>query len=193
MNVYLWGESGTGKSHLLQAACTLAAASDRKAIYLPLKGEAGITPELLQDVDTLDLVCIDDIDRAAGIAQWEMAIFNLYNRLQSGKRTLVVSADAPPAGIPVALPDLKSRLSAAIAWHLSPLSEAERLQALQQRAKVRGFELPDEVMDFLSRRVARDMHTLFDWLDRMDIASLSQQKKLSVPFVRALLNGKKSG
>lgn len=187
-NIYLWGGPATGKSHLLQAACTLAAAAQRQVMYIPLEDTSRLSPDLLQGVDALDLVCLDDIDRAAGKPEWEIAIFNLYNQLQENHMPLIVSARTGPAGIPLTLPDLRSRLAAGVSWHLSSLTETDRLQALKQRATVRGFELPDEVVDYLSKRVARDMHSLFDWLDRLDHASLAQQKKLTVPFVRELLN-----
>lgn len=186
-NIYLWGDRGTGKSHLLQAACTLAASRQKKVIYIPLQKKAQISPELLNGMESLDLVCIDDIDKAAGDAEWELALFNLYNRLAALQKTLIVSASSSPGGLSLQLADLKSRLAAGVTWHLSNLDEKDRLLALQERAKVRGFELSDEVIDFLSRRVARDMHSLFNWLDRLDQATLVSKKKLTVPFVREIL------
>ncbi|MEX2352606.1 MAG: DnaA regulatory inactivator Hda [Gammaproteobacteria bacterium] len=186
--IYLWGEEGTGKSHLLQAACTLSASAGNKVIYIPLRQKSEIAPPLLQGVESLDLVCVDDVDQIAGEPEWEVALFNLYNHLIADARQLIVSARSSPAGLAIRLPDLKSRLGAGTTWHLAGLDERDRLQALQQRARTRGFELPDEVIDYLSRRVARDMHSLFTWLDRMDEATLASKKKLSVPFVRDLLN-----
>lgn len=185
--VYVWGDRGTGKSHLLQACCTLAATARRKPIYIPFAERAHIGADMLGGIELLDLVCLDDIDTITGDAEWELATFNLYNRMAATGRTLIVSAQSSPAGLPLQLPDLQSRLAAGVTWHLLPLDETERLQALQQRARVRGFELPDEVMDYLAKRVARDMHSLFDWLDRLDQATLVSKKKLTVPFVRELL------
>lgn len=186
-NIYLWGDLGTGKSHLLQAACTLAASRQKKVIYIPLLEKAQMSPDLLNGMESLDLVCIDDIDEVASHEEWEMALFNLYNRMLAEQKTMIVSARNSPGGLALQLADLKSRMSAGITWHLSKLDEKDRLLALQERARVRGFELSDEVMDYLSRRVARDMHTLFSWLDRLDQATLISKKKLTVPFVRELL------
>jgi DnaA family protein len=185
--IYLWGDHGTGKSHLLQAACTLAATRQQKVIYIPLHERSQMAPEMLNGMETLDMVCIDDIDAAAGDADWEMALFNLYNRLVAAHRTLIVSARTSPGGLSLQLPDLKSRLAAGVIWHITALDEKDRLVALQQRAHARGFELSDEVMEYLARRVARDMHTLSSWLDRLDQATLVSKKKLTVPFVRDLL------
>jgi DnaA-homolog protein len=188
VNVYLWGEHGTGKSHLLQAACTLAATRDMQVIYIPLADRSQISPEMLNGIESLDMVCIDDVDAIAGESAWELAIFNLYNQLAAEHKPLLVSARTSPAGLPLQLADLKSRLTASVTWHIVTLEEKDRLLALQQRARVRGFELPDEVMDYLAKRVARDMHSLFSWLDRLDQATLISKKKLTVPFVRELLD-----
>ncbi len=186
--IYLWGDHGTGKSHMLQAACTLAAAGQQKVIYIPLQERSQMAPEMLSGMETLDMVCIDDIDAAAGDDDWEIALFNLYNRMVDAHRTLIVSARTSPGGLSLQLPDLKSRLAAGVTWHITALDEKDRLVALQQRAHARGFELSDEVIEYLSRRIARDMHTLSSWLDRLDQATLVSKKKLTVPFVRELLD-----
>lgn len=185
--VYLWGEKGTGRSHLLQATCTLAASQKKKVIYIPLEENSQLNPEMLVGMESLDIVCLDDIGAIAGGYAWEVAIFNLYNRLVAGHRTLIVAADCAPAALPIQLADLKSRLSAGVTWHLQALEEKDRLLALRQRAHARGFELPDDVMEYLARRVARDMHSLFAWLDKLDHATLVSKKKLTVPFVRELI------
>ncbi len=180
-NIYLWGDHGTGKSHLLQATCTLAASRQKKVVYIPLMEKTQMAPEVLHGMESLDLVCIDDIDEVAGDTQWELALFNLYNRLAALQNTMIVSARTSPGGLTLHLADLKSRLAAGVTWHLSNLDEKDRLLALQERARLRGFDLSDEVMDYLSRRVARDMHTLFSWLDRLDQATLISKKKADSP------------
>jgi DnaA family protein len=93
----------------------------------------------------------------------------------------------------VQLPDLVSRLVWDLAYRVAPLDEAALLEVLRQRGAGRGMEVPDEVLQYLSRRVPRDVHTLFHWLDRMDEASLSAKKKLTVPFVRKLLSAPGGG
>ena len=95
-----------------------------------------------------------------------------------------------PSGNTIELPDLKSRLGSGVTYHLKYLSEDERLYALKQRASLRGFDLSNDVLDYLSKRVARDMHTLFNWLDRMDEAIFITKKKLTVSMVRDLLDEK---
>lgn len=185
---YLWGEHGTGKSHLLQAMCTRAAATGARGAYLPLRDREVLAPELLEGLEQLELVCIDDLDAVTGYADWERALFSLFNRLREAGRTLVASAAASPRGLAVSLPDLHSRLQSGVTFHLQPLAETDRVTALQQRARLRGIELTDEVTRYIVRRVPRDMHTLFGLLDRLDRASLQAKRKITVPFVKELLD-----
>ena len=123
----------------------------------------------------------------AGNREWEQAIFHLYNKIRDVHTPLLVTAQHSPKGSPIQLPDLKSRLAWDHVYHLLPLDEKSTLLALQGRARSRGFDLPDEVSDYLLKRVARDMHNLFAILDRLDKASLIAKKKLTVPFIKALL------
>lgn len=186
-NLYLWGEAGSGKSHLLHAACRAASEAGRRAGLVPLAQRGDFTPTMLEALEVLDLLCIDDLDAVAGHTDWEQALFHLFNRMREARRPLLFAARTSPAGSAIALADLKSRLGWDLVIHLEPLPEADRFAALRARAAARGIEIPDEVMEFLARRVARDMHSLFDWLDRLDRASLAAGKRLTVPFVRELL------
>ena len=185
---YLWGAAGSGKSHLLQAACSAAALNKLTLAYIPLREASKLSPAMLEGLDTLDLVCLDDIDDVAGETDWEEAIFHLYNRLRDARIPLLISANRSPLASEVQLADLKSRLAWGQVFHLLPLNETEALNSLIRRARSRGFDLPDEVATYLIKRVSRDMHSLYSVLDKLDRASLVAKKKLSIPFVRDLLD-----
>jgi DnaA-homolog protein len=189
--LYLWGNAGTGKSHLLQAACGLASKHGLRPGYIPLSEHNEIIPDILKGLETLDLICIDDLECIAGKPEWENSLFNLFNNIAENNKSLVVTSTLSPTGNNINLPDLKSRLISGVTYHLKNLDEENRLYALKKRAILRGFEITDDVLDYLSRRVARDMHTLFDWLDRMDEAMLVTKKKLTVAMVRDLLDENK--
>ena len=188
-SIYLWGEAGTGKSHLLQAACSQAG-SDKRVAYIPLSQYRTLAPQLLDGLDKMQIVCIDGLEHIAGYDAWELAIFNLYNQMREQNHALLFASRHNPSVIDITLADLKSRLSWGVTYHLLPLDEAGRIQALQKRAQLRGFELSHEVLDYLTRRVARDMHNLFDWLNKLDDASLREQRRLTVPFVKKIIEGK---
>ncbi|MEW5757774.1 MAG: DnaA regulatory inactivator Hda [Pseudomonadota bacterium] len=186
--LYLWGGAGCGKTHLLSALCHAAADAGLPLMYLPLSEHATFAPEILHGMETLRLVCLDDIEAIAGLPQWEEALFHFYNRLQAAGGCLVITGETAPAGLDIRLPDLKSRLCAGIIYHLKPLDDADKLAALRQRAAQRGMEMPLEVGAYLLRRCPRDMNALFALLDRLDHASLAAQRRLTVPFVREVLS-----
>ncbi|MEC9482752.1 MAG: DnaA/Hda family protein, partial [Halomonas sp.] len=89
--IYLWGGEGSGRSHLLQAACHEASARDKRALYLPLADLGHFPPHMLEDVERLDLVAIDDIDRVIGRKRWEEALFHGFNRLRDAGKRLIVA------------------------------------------------------------------------------------------------------
>lgn len=115
--------------------------------------------------------------------------FDLYNRiLESGKTRLLITGDRPPRQLNLGLADLASRLDWGQIYKLQPLSDEDKLQALQLRARLRGFELPEDVGRFLLKRLDREMRTLFMTLDQLDRASITAQRKLTIPFVKDILN-----
>lgn len=181
--VYLWGVSGTGKTHLLQAACHTAGSG---SAYLPL-GEEGIVPEMLEGMEQLSVLCLDNVDAVAGDVAWETALFHLYNRMRDLNHRLIVAASMSPAAIPLHLADLKSRFSWGISYQLTELGDADKVLAMQQRAHRRGMYLPAEVAEYLLKRYPRDMLSLFELIERLDEGSLVAQRKITIPFARELL------
>jgi DnaA family protein len=156
--------------------------------YVPLDKRTWFVPEVLEGMEQLSLVCIDNIECAAGDEPWEMAIFNLYNRiLESGKTRLLITGDSPPRQLNLGLADLASRLDWGQIYKLQPLSDEDKLQALQLRARLRGFEMPEDVCRFLLKRLDREMRSLFMTLDQLDRASITAQRKLTIPFVKEIL------
>ena len=182
--VWIFGPRGTGKSHLLQAACAQAGSAGRASAYLPLAQVRAEGPQLVDGFDDLDLVSLDDLDAVAGDAAWESALFTLFNGLAERGGRLAVAAAAAPAATAIRLPDLRSRLSSSEVHRLEPLAEADQPAALRRRAEGRGLELPDETLGYLTRRAPRDFATLCRMLDALDAESLAAQRRLTVPFVR---------
>ncbi len=181
---WLWGASGTGKTHLLQAVC--ARAGDT-AMYLPLAELKAASPQLVDGLEERALICVDDVDCVAGNRGWEQALFSLYNALAERGRALLVASTASPREAGFELADLESRLKQLPVFRLSALDDTDRADALRLRARHRGLELPRETASYLLKRSRRDMKTLYALLDALDTAALSQQRRLTVPFVRTVL------
>jgi DnaA family protein len=181
---YLWGAASCGKTHLLQAVCDIAG---DESVYVPLSDFADAPPELLDGLIQRTLICIDDIEAIAGKAEWEQALFGLYNQAQAEGCRLIVAANNAPRSSTLALADLRSRLSQLPTFQLQDLGDVETRQALQLRARHRGLDLPDETAQFLLSRSRRDMASLYGLLDKLDTEALRAQRRLTIPFVKEVL------
>ncbi len=185
--VYLWGGPATGKSHLLHAACRLADEQGRRAAYLPLAMVTELAPAVLDGLEQMDLVCLDDIQQAAGSPAWEEALFHLFNRLKEQGVTLLASAAQSPSALPLQLPDLRSRLASGVTFRLTELDDETKAQALMEDARQRGMELSPETASYILKHHPRDMGSLRTFMDQLDRATLAAQRKATIPFVRELL------
>jgi DnaA family protein len=186
--IYLWGAPGCGLTHLLQAACHQAQARGLSVQYLPLRDMVGYAPDdIFSGLETLDLVCLDSVTAVAGRGDWELAIFNLYNQLRDQGRRLLVAAEQSPRELALTLEDLRSRLQWGLTYQVHSLNDEDKQQALQMRARARGLELSDEVAQYIIQRLPRDTNELFWQLARLDNASLAEQRKLTIPFVKKIL------
>ena len=171
--IYLWGEAGSGKSHLLQAAVAQARAAGRSAICL-----CGAVPE------AMEVAAVDDADTLDADAQ--IALFELYNRMQESTGLLLVSGNAAPAHLR-ARDDLRTRLGWGLVYQVQSLSDEEKAQALEQHAAARGFILPQEVTHYLLRRGRRDLPALLAVLDALDAHCLRLKRAASVPLLKEVM------
>ncbi len=185
----IWGANGTGRSHLLQAICQDAINKKKSSIYLPLKESADqIQPEILDNLETYDLICLDDIDTFFGIASWEQKLFQLFNLCQLNHTKLIVSAAVSPMAMHINLADLQSRLNHGLTFQLQTLTDEQKIIALQLRATQEGMTLPNDCANYLLTHTKRDTKQLFSLLERLTHATLQQKRKLTIPFIKTILS-----
>ncbi len=184
--IWLWGRPGSGKTHLLQAACAEASRHGRRAAYLPLR--ENLQAGMLAGLEEFSLICLDDVQQVAGQADWETGLFRLFNDVAEAGGSLLVSADKPATKIAFELPDLQSRLNWGPVYRVEAVSGEDLPKAMALRAQHRGLQLPEETSRFLLRRFPRDMQSVYRLLDTLDLASLRAQRRLTVPFVREVLS-----
>lgn len=187
-SIFLWGKSGVGVTHLLQAACLQATEQGARATYLPLREGVDYPPEALLDgLEYHQLVCLDDVQAVMGRPEWETALFHLFNRVRDQGGRLLWAANTGPRELAVDLPDLASRLNWGLVYQVLPLSDDDKMDALAMRAKNLGLQLSAEVAQFIQYRCSRNLGELYAVLRQLDRASLSEQRRLTVPFVKQVL------
>ncbi len=176
--VYLWGEAGCGRTHLLKAAVAAATVNDsHHATYIACAANSVFG-------DSAPLLAADDVERLGSTAQ--VALFNRYNALREQGGGLIASGSVPPVQLSLRA-DLVTRLSWGLVVQVHALSDDEKAQALAQHAQARGFTLSHEVIAYLLTHAPRDMGALFATLDALDRHSLESKRAVTVPLVRELL------
>ena len=182
------GDAGSGKSHLLEAAIEAASAGGDAVAFVPMRDWRSQRVDAVRGLGRGGgLLCIDDVDAAAGDRGWEEALLALVEESASWRTRIVFSAGAVPSNVPFVLADLRSRLSAATLYRLRELDDESRARALRRHASGRGIEIPDDVVGYVLTRYRRDMPSLVALLDRLDHHSMARQRRLTVPFVRDLI------
>lgn len=184
--LFIWGEQGSGRSHLLEAKVREAGAG---GFYLPASQLAGLSPAVLEGLEQFDLVAVDDIDRLAGRPDWEAGLFHLYNRIRDAGRSALFSASVPPGHCGFALPDLVSRLAAGPVWRVLPLSDDGLMALMRQLGRVSGLEVGDDVARYLISRGTRSAAGVVGLMEQLDRHAMARQRRLTIPFVRSLYPG----
>ena len=182
--IYLWGGKGSGKSHLLQAVVEACVRKKLDATYIA----CGITHNLntkLSVIDEIDCLAIDDVGYLNQSAQIDL--FNLYNHIRDESHALMlVSGSVAPSQLKLRK-DLVTRLGWGLVYQIHELSDNEKIQAMKNHARRKGFELPQDVCNYLLRHVQRDLPSLIVTLDALDLYSLREKRSITIPMLRELL------
>lgn len=185
---FISGDSGVGKSHLLFAMCQGAHVRQKSSLYISLKQKDELSVAMLDGLEDYHLLCIDDVQLIEHDMAWQVALFDLINRVkEKGRGQLILTANGGPKSLTLDLADLQSRLAWGLSYQLHSLDEVGKIQALKQRAKKRGLQITTVVAQFLLSHLQRDMPALMSTLDILDKSSLQQQRKLTIPFVKQVL------
>jgi DnaA family protein len=176
--IYLWGDAGSGRSHLLRA--TIAALNAAGLACLHVSSGDPIPALAAQ----LRAVAVDDVETLDSRNQ--RAFFSLYNQLRERAGIVLAAGDAPPARLKLR-PDLVTRLGWGLVYQLQALSDDEKALALKRHAVTRSFDLPDGVIEYLLRHLSRDLPSLMSVLDALDRHSLQAKRPITLPLLKELL------
>jgi DnaA-homolog protein len=181
----LFGAAGSGRTHLLQAACHRHGSAGG-AIYLPL-AEPSVAPALLDGLEALTLVAIDDVECWIGNERGEAALLALYQSLLASGGCLLVSSAVAAAQLQFRYADLASRLRGLPAYQVRAPDDAGKARVLERLARERGLELTGPVLDFWLTRSSRDLADLLQQFERLDTAAMAAQRRVTVPLVKEVL------
>ena len=166
----LWGEAGSGCSHLLQAS---------GFAYI----DAARDPSL-ENAIAADQLAVDHVGMLSETGQ--IALFNHFNRLKMSSGMLLTATNQPPAHLALR-EDLRTRLGSGLIYRLQPLSDSEKAAALATQAKERALKLSPEAIDYLMRHAPRDMRTLSSFIIALDHYTLEHKRAVTLPLLRELL------
>ncbi|WP_298609044.1 DnaA regulatory inactivator Hda [uncultured Thiothrix sp.] len=184
--VFLYGEAGSGKSHLLQACCYKAQEASNSASYFSLKQLAPYGVRVLEGLDRCTLLAIDDLDYVIGNLEWETAVFHLINRCRQNGQPLLFAAHTNPHQINCLLPDLGSRLIWGPAYKIYNLDEISALEAFKWRAYKRGLQIPEHLIKYINKNFPKDIQSLMRVLDQLDKASLHKGRKITRNLIQEI-------
>lgn len=173
--VYLWGEAGAGKTHLLRAL-----AASVQARYI----DGGAAPDAFLFAPDVMYYLVDNCEKLSDDSQ--IAAFNLFNQVRENGGAWVASGAMAPLALPLR-EDLRTRLGWGLIYQVRGLTDAEKIAALSQAALARGFALAPGVLPYLITHLRRDMRSLSAMLDALDRYSLETQRPITVPLLRSLL------
>ena len=176
---YLWGASGSGKTHLLEAVRESLREQGASAGWL---GADTLEPPEFND--HWAVVVLDDVHLYTAVQQ--QAAFNWFVNAQALQRGVLAAGQLPPADLKLR-EDLRTRLGWGHVFHLHVLSEPERRSVLRQAADARGVFLGDEVMDFMLTRFSRDLGSLMQLLEQLDIYALQTKRAITIPLIKSML------
>jgi DnaA family protein len=185
--IFLWGDPGHGKSHLLQACCHEASNQGFSALYLDLSDTTLINPELFTGLENLEIICLDNIDALAGLETWELAFFSFFNQNRDRNHRLILSASYAPNALTFILPDLQTRMNWGLPLKIQALDDNEKIAVLTYKAQQMGFDIAPQAAKFLLTHYDRNLASLWPMLDKLDWASLAAQRKLTIPFLKQIL------
>jgi DnaA family protein len=176
--IYLWGEHGSGKTHLLKAI----ASQHANAVFTTCRDQPKPFTDTLNHSAALTVV--DDVGQLTQDAQIDL--FNLYNRIREQNNILIVAGNALPKHLNNMREDLVTRLSWGLAFQVHNLSDEEKAAALSLHAKQRGFNLPAEAINYLLSHINRDMPSLIAMIDALDRYSLAVKRPVTIPLIKEI-------
>ena len=184
---YIWGREGVGKSYIMQALNREFINLDKRTFHLSLSDKRVSSHEILQNLESLDVILIENIDSLPKDEEWETQIFSLINNALTSKTKIYLSSCKVSKELQISLKDLQSRLSYFTAIEIPEISNEEKLDALSQSSARKGFDLDTKTKEFIINNTSRGLSDLLQLLNDLDVYSLKKKKRVTPSLIRQLL------
>ena len=181
-NIFVYGDKGFGKSHLLQGLIIEGLKQDQQSVYLDLNDE--VTPDIFELISDFQIIALDNVDQCN--QDNEKYIFDLINKLHSTNQMIVFSSRVKPEGLSV-FNDLKTRLSLASIYSLNRLDDHEIQHVIRRKLINKSLKVDQRVIDYLIKNQTRDLKKIVEIIDKLDTFSLEKKRGITVPLVRQML------
>jgi len=187
---YLYGDSGVGKTHLLQASCRFVTEQGKASVYLPFEDHSlPLIPDVLTGLEQMPLVCLDDMPHIIGQEKWEQSLANLITKTSVQGHTLILAGQQSINDWNIVTTDLAKALMTVLPIEMQALEEKEEIVFALKRHSLRlGFELPNDVGNYLIKTFSTDLQELLAVLKLLEQATLVEKRRLTLPFVKQVLN-----
>ena len=187
LQIGLWGATASGKTHLLNASADFAR---KQGVVLHIYDAMQLRQcdaSEFEGFSQCDVLAIDNLDAIAGNPQWEACFYQVINRCREGDYRFVFAMTHKPDDLQITLDDFRSRLQWGLLLQLPSSDDIEIRQILRRRAQLIGIELAEDVISYLMTHHARNLATQMAILHRLDGASLSQQRRVTIPLIKQAL------
>ena len=181
-NIFVYGDKGFGKSHLLQGVIIEGLKQDQKSVYLDLNDD--ISPDIFELISDFQIIALDNVDQCN--QDNEKYIFDLINKLHSTNQMIVFSSRVKPEGLSVFI-DLKTRLSLASIYSLNRLDDDEIQNVIKRKLNNKSLKVDQRVIDYLIKNQTRDLKKIVEIIDKLDTFSLEKKRSITVPLIRQML------
>lgn len=186
-DIFLYGLEKTGKTYLLQSLCNHYFSEDKTSLFIPLKEVRDLGSQITESLESLDLICIDNVDLIAGDNSWEMAIFNLINNSLLTNCRLVFCSSFNPSNIDFVLKDLMSRIKKINHIEIFPVNTNNLPKAIKYIANSRAINLGEREIDYLITYSERSISNLINIIEKLDDLSMELKRKISIPLIKEVI------
>ena len=186
-DLLIFGTKDSGKTYLLQALCNHFSNQGKSSFYLPMKQAKELSVDILESLESMELVCIDGIESIVGNKVWEIGLFNLINRSLNSKNRLIFTSSKNIDVMNFELKDLDSRLRKIQSHELYALADDEILSALKHIANLRSIELGSKEAQYLLTYANRNISDLVQILESLDQLSMEMKRKITIPLIKEVI------